>query len=414
MGAVLKNIEYKNTNIPIIFEKSDSLPIFNLQLIFKNSGYINDNKKPGLTSLTAKILNEGTKKDGSVEFARKLENKAISIDINTGFETFVIEISCLKEQYKDAITYLKQILKDPNLTNNSFNKVQHLALSKLKQKEDDFDWVASKNLKMLLYPNTPLANSNLGDINSVKKLCLDDIKKQLKKILNMNNLIIAAGGDIEYKNLRDDLKPLLSLLNDKRTSKIKYIDVSLKSKENILYKDTQQSYIYFGSPFYLQPNDKENYKSKVASFILGGSGFGSRLMEEIRVKNGLAYSAYGYVTNKKSHCVFQGYLQTKLSNTKKAKNMVVDIVKDFVKNGATENELKAAKNFLSGSEPLRTETFSQRLNRAFSLYYKGLDFNYPKEELKLIDNLTLEDLNKFIKKHNEITKLSFSIVTKKD
>ena len=135
-------------------------------------------------------------------------------------------------------------------------------------------------------------------------------------------------------------------------------------------------------------------------------------MEEIRVKNGLAYSAYGNITNNKSHSHFTGYLQTKLDNTKKAKKMVKKIVNEFVKNGVTKKELQAAKNFLMGSEPLRTETFAQRLNRAFHLYYKNLSFDYPTQELEKINKLTVEDLNQFIKKHDEINKLSFSVVTK--
>jgi predicted Zn-dependent peptidase len=159
-------------------------------------------------------------------------------------------------------------------------------------------------------------------------------------------------------------------------------------------------------------NSKDTYKAKVASFILGSSGFGSRLMEQIRVKAGLAYSAYGYIENKKSYSQFTGYLQTKLQNQSKAQKMVQDIVNQFVQDGVTQEELDAAKQFLSGSEPLRTETFSQRLNRAFNLYYKGLSFDYPQKELENINKLTLNELNDFIKQHKEITKLSFSIVTK--
>ena len=124
MSATLKNIEQNNTNIPVIFEKHKTLPIFNLQLVFKNSGYINDTKLAGLTNITAKILNEGTKTLGAVEFARKLENKAISIDTSTGFETFVIEVSCLKDEYKTALKYLNEILTDPNITNKTLQKLQ--------------------------------------------------------------------------------------------------------------------------------------------------------------------------------------------------------------------------------------------------------------------------------------------------
>ena len=412
MAATLNNITKNDTNIPVIFEKHKTLPIFNLQLVFKNSGYINDIKKPGLTNLTAKILNEGTKKDGSVGFARKLENKAISIHTSTGFETFVIEISCLKQEYKTALKYLEELLKDPNITNETLSKIKTMQISKLKQKENDFDFVASNHLKQITYKDTALEFPHSGTVESLENITLEDLSSNIKSIFNLNNLIIACGGDIKFKEFENEIMDILTLLKPLDTKEVSKIEISKDLKEKTILKDTEQSYIYFSSPFYIDSDSKDSYKAKVASFILGGSGFGSRLMEEIRVKNGLAYSAYGSITNKKSHSHFTGYLQTKLDNTKKAKDMVKAIVKDFVKNGVTQKELDAAKNFLEGSEPLRTETFAQRLNRSFTLYYNNLPLDYPKQELKMIDQLSIEDLNTFIKSHKEIIKLSFSIVTK--
>ena len=412
MSATLKQIQYKNLDLPVIFEKHKTLPIFNLQLVFTNSGAINDTKNPGITPFSARILNEGTKKDGAVEFARKLENDAISITTNSGFETFVIEISCLKEDYQKALKYLKEILTNPNLTKQSIEKVKKLTLSKINQKEDDFDYVAAKELKKLAYKNTPMEHPQVGTKNSIKNLTLKAIEKNIKKILNLNNLIIVAGGDINFDELTKSLNPILDSLQKQEKTKLNKISITQKPTEKTIIKDTQQSYIYFMSPFNMDVTSKDSYKAKVASFILGGSGFGSRLMEEIRVKNGLAYSAYGYIKKQKSHTHFTGYLQTKIENTQKAKTMVKSIVKEFVKNGVTQKELDAAKRFLMGSEPLRTETFSQRLSRSFQLYYKNLSFDYPKKELDKIEKLTLQDLNEFIKEHKEIQNLTFSIVTK--
>ena len=412
MSATLKEIKNNNTNIPVIFEKNDNLPIFNLQLVFQNSGYINDKNKIGITNLTAKILNEGTKKDGAINYARTLENNAISIDTSTGFETFVIEISCLKSEYKLALQYLNQLLQDPNITQDTLDKIKLLEMSKLQQKENDFDYIASKNLKKMQYKDTALEYTSKGEIKHIKKITLKNIQNNLSNILNLDNLIIVVGGDLKFSNFSKDIQDTLTLIKPKGKTKLKKIAVSEKVEEKTILKDTQQSYIYFSSPFNINFDSKDSYKAKVASFILGGSGFGSRLMEEIRVKNGLAYSAYGNITNNKSHSHFTGYLQTKLDNTKKAKKMVSKIVNEFVQSGVTQKELQAAKNFLLGSEPLRTETFSQRLNRAFHLYYKNLPFNYPKKELQKINDLTLEDLNSFISKHKEIKKLTYSIVTK--
>ncbi|WP_412726638.1 M16 family metallopeptidase [Arcobacter sp. 15-2] len=411
MSATLKEIQHNGTNIPVIFEKNNNLPIFNLQLVFQNSGYINDKEKIGITNLTAKVLNEGTKKNGAISFAKDLENNAISIHTSTGFETFVIEISSLKSEYKLALQYLNQLLKDPNLTKETLNKIKLLQISKLKQKENDFDYIASKHLKKIQYKNTALEFPSSGNIKHIENIKLKDIKKHLDTILNLDNLIIVAGGDLKFSEIETDLEKTLQQLKNNGKTVFNKIKSSKEAKEETILKETEQSYIYFSSPFNIDYDSKESYKAKVASFILGGSGFGSRLMEEIRVKHGLAYSAYGNIVNNKSHSHFTGYLQTKLDNTTKAKKMVSKIVNKFVKSGITEEELESAKKFLTGSEPLRTETFSQRLNRAFHLYYRGLAFDYPKQELDKINKLSVEELNNFIKKHKELNQLSFSIVT---
>jgi predicted Zn-dependent peptidase len=79
----------------------------------------------------------------------------------------------------------------------------------------------------------------------------------------------------------------------------------------------------------------------------------------------------------------------------------------------TQEELDAAKEFLIGSEPLRSETLSQRIDRAYNEFYYDRPLGYHKEQLKMIEALTLDEINSFIKAHGEIRDLSFSIVTKK-
>ncbi|WP_456451553.1 M16 family metallopeptidase, partial [Hydrogenimonas sp.] len=126
---------------------------------------------------------------------------------------------------------------------------------------------------------------------------------------------------------------------------------------------------------------------------------------------GLAYSAYGRIVLNKSSSYFSGYLQTKLESQEEALKVVKEVIDRFVREGATQQELDDAKMFLLGSEPLRNETLSQRLGRAFNEYYKGLGLGYSKKQLELIERLTLEELNAFIKAHPEIAKLTVAIVT---
>ena len=412
MAASIKHEKINDIKVPVVFEKDTNLPILNLQLIFKNSGYIQDNGKSGVASISAKLLNEGTKKLGSTKFAQKLENSAISLHTSTGFETFVIELSSIKDVHEKGLKLLKELLEDPNYDEKTLNKIKTIQIGSLKRKENDFDYIASKNLKKLIFKDTALEKPSSGSIESISKLKIIDIKKFLGSALDLNNLIIVAGGDFEYDELIPKIKKLIKILDAKNKNELKNVIVSDESKIDTLLKETQQAYVYFGSPFNVKVNDKDSYMAKVASFILGGSGFGSRLMEEIRVKRGLAYSAYGYISQNKSHSFFTGYLQTKLETADEAKELVISIIDDFVKKGVSKEELQAAKNFLLGSEPLRTETLSQRLNRAFTLYYRGLEQSHSKKELEKIENIKLEDLNNYIKSHKEIKKLSFSIVRK--
>ncbi len=90
------------------------------------------------------------------------------------------------------------------------------------------------------------------------------------------------------------------------------------------------------------------------------------------------------------------------------------MVGDFVTKGATQEELTKAKKYILGSEPLKNESLSQRLSKAFYHYYYGKPLDYSQQELELIDKLTLEQLNGFIASHPEIAKLSFAVVTAKE
>lgn len=151
MSATIKHIEIKGVQIPVIFEEQKALPILNLQLVFQNSGYIQDKNKSGLVNLSSKLLNEGTKELGATKFAEKLEENAISLAASNGFETFVIELSNLKEQSKKGIELLTALLKSPNYSQDTLNKLKTIQTGSLKRKENDFDYVSNNQLKSMLF-----------------------------------------------------------------------------------------------------------------------------------------------------------------------------------------------------------------------------------------------------------------------
>jgi len=412
MSAQIESVLVNGVKIPVIYEKDSKLPLRNMRIVFKKSGSIEDGKLEGLSSLVAALLNEGTKELGNIKFATELENRAISLGVYSGTETISIEVGSLSENFDYAIDMLSKLFASPNYSENTLKKIKTIALGNISQKENDFDFIASVNLKKMMFQNTPLASNKIGTIESINKITLKDIEDFISKHIVLSRAIVVIGGDLSKNEANEYVKKALSPLKEGKDEKLGFYEVSTKQKLKEVKKDTKQAYIYFGAPFNLKYNDKDAYKARVAAFILGAGGFGSRLMEEIRVKKGLAYSAYCRVSFSKSNTKFTGYLQTKLESQKEAIDTVKEEIKKFVKDGVSKEELKSAKEFLLGSEPLRVEILSQRLSRALDEYYKGFKIGHSQNELKKIEKLTLKELNSFIKEHSEINDLVFSIVNR--
>jgi len=412
MAAKIETIEINGVKVPLIYEEDNRLPLVTTQLIFRNSGSITDVKKAGLAKFSAKVLNEGTKELGSNAFAEALESKAISISTSTGSETFVMNVSSLKDEYSNSLKYLDAILKDPNYSRESMSKIKTMTLGGLSRKENDFDYIASNELKRIMFNGTVLAQASSGTSESIKSITLRDVKKFIKEHLVLSRAIVVVGGDISIDEVKKQMSSVLKELPLGENEPLAHIKVNKKVTNSVLKKETEQAYVYFGSPYNMKVDDEDYYKARVATFILGTGGFGSRLMEEIRVKRGLAYSAYARVHVSNSSSYMSGYLQTKLDSMDEAKSTVSKVINDFVKNGVTKEELEQTKKFLLGSEPLRVETMSQRLSRTFMEYYKGFPLGHSTQELEKIKSLKVKDLNKFIKEHKEILDISFAIVTK--
>nr|WP_104578128.1 pitrilysin family protein [Helicobacter felis] len=382
-----------------------------VRLMFIGGGNLMDKNKYGLSKLSAAMLNEGTKELGNVKFAEQLEQLAITLDTDIRLESLHIDLGFLKEYESKAVGYLIDLLRSPNLTPSALEKVQKRMTAAALTKMSNFDYLAQLELNKILFANTPLANPAIGTPKSIQSISLEDVKKRLEDALDIERLIIVMGGDLDTNQVLDQLKPLLETLPSNKPFFSPHFVTAKEPQEKVIYKDTQQAYIYFGSPFHMQDLEKELPLAKVMSFVLGSSGFGSRLMDTIRVKEGLAYSAYMRIQLSRIINCATGYLQTKLENQDKSIALIKKVVKEFVDKGITQEELDGAKKFLLGSEPLANETLGERLTNKFHNFYLGLPLNYDKIMLERIKNLKLEEINVYIKSHPEVADLSFSVLT---
>jgi len=402
-------VSLKNIKIPVIFEQDSTLPVFYFRLVFQKSGKAYENGLSGLSSMLARILNEGSDES----FFKRIETKAITLSANSGFECFELNLSCLKEHIKFALKELENFISKPRFDEKVLARLKNTTLGELASKNSDFDFLAKRLLNQLCFKEKPFQSSNEGDEKSIEKMSLKELESFFKKHLNVNNLCIVAGGDITQKELESLIIKHLSFLDKGQSEPEKYFKMNASKDEILIKKQSEQAYIYFASEFNTSFKDKNLHLAKLALFILGAGGFGSRLMEEIRVKRGLAYSAYAVLDINRTFVRTFGYLQTQNENAKEAKSIVKTLFKDFVKKGVNESEIEAAKKFLIGSSVLRYESLEKRLNIALSEFYNELGENYFKKELKAIEKVSLNELNHYLKTHTELENLSFASVMNK-
>ena len=378
----------------LIYEK-DSLGRSIFKIVFKNTGSVF--AIDGVANMTAYMLNKrGTLKDKE-KFYSSLEEKAVNLNITVNREFTTLSASFLNEKSNYAIKKIVELLTNPNFTEEALEKSKKEISAKKESLKNNYDYIASSNLFKAMFKNTPLMHPIIGE--NIENITLEDIKKHFSLYSKENAVFINGGKKIE-------IAPFIETLNDNTAKN----DTFFFAKEgNITEKHkVEQSYIYFGAN-HKTTNDKL-YLAKVATFILGAGGFGSRMMEEIRVKRGYAYSAYASNDFHKTYSILKGHLQTKLENTDDAIKLVKNLIEDFYEKGISEEELNGAKQFLIGSEPLRNETLAQRLLKKFKEYYFELKEGYYDKELKLIEKISVSEINSFLKE-NPIKNLSFSIVT---
>lgn len=409
--ATLTHASIQGVQIPVIYEHSALIPAGIVRLVFQGGGKLQDGELIGRGAVIEELLEKGSKKRGNLGFAKALEQRAITLSVSSGMQTLSFSLNFLQDDKEQAISLLGELLLDPNLSDTELQKVKTAITAQILANQNDYDYLAKRLLNRVLFDGTPLAHPKLGTQESIAKIRLQDVQKALESTLTLQRLIIILGGDIDKEATLALLEPILSKLPQGTPYTKPSFSVRKEPATQTQYAPTQQAYIYFGAPLHLEDLERESHLAKVASFILGSGGFGSRILEEVRVKRGLAYSAYIHYNINPRLPYMSGYLQTKVDSSDETLEVVRKTIAEFVAKGVSAEELQAAKRFILGSEPLRNESLSQRLGRAFDEFYADKGIGFSKKELEKIASLDLPTLNAYIAKHTEIQNLSVAIVT---
>jgi zinc protease len=160
----------------------------------------------------------------------------------------------------------------------------------------------------------------------------------------------------------------------------------------------------------LKRDDPDWYAAYVMNYILGGGGFSSRLMAEVRVKRGLAYGIGSFLAPRDHSALFEGQVATRNDRAKDSVRVIKEEWRRMAERGVTSKELADAKTYLNGSFPLQLESTEAIAGLLQVIQTEKLGIDYLDRRKALIDKVTQADVKRVAGRLLDIEHLSFVII----
>ncbi len=351
----------------------------------------------GIADVLSKTLSiAGTASYPGNSMYQQLESIGGEINISTGWETIGIEIKVLSKYSNLAFNILGDILKNPVFEEAGVTSAKKLFIEKIKRDKDKPDETGVLKLREIIFRGSGYGavptETSIGAIDPVS------LKNVWDQFASGSNITVAvssskSGNEVitlaekEFSAVVKGKKKFYTVDKDKIISDLK----SVSGNIYLIPAELEQATIYTGT---LAPEIKYNgnYALYMMNYILGGGSFSSRLMNEIRVKRGLAYSVYSLVRNRRNTGVFISFVQTRNESAAEALSLIHNNIKLISEEPVTAEELQWAKESVKNSYVFRFNTINDLLGNFLEVEYNDLDDNYYKNYLNNINKVTADDI----------------------
>ncbi|MFD2204385.1 M16 family metallopeptidase [Kiloniella antarctica] len=386
-----------------------SNPIISVKFAFTGGSSVDPEGKAGLANLVAATIDEGSGDLDSQSFQGRLNDLSISISFDASREFFSGELVTLKRNQAEAFKLLNQALTAPRFDDEPVERIRSQISLSLRRRADDPGYKIQKTLRDLYYPNHVYGRANDGNVESVASLTVFDLQSYLKDNIAFDNLTVSVVGDVTP----DELLPMLNKAFDGIAAKAKPFRITgAKPKVSggvvIIREDIPQSEVLMVQPG-ISRNDPDYYTAILVNQILGGGSFSSRLYQEIREKEGLAYSVGSYFSLLDQAPLLMASVATQNDRVGKSIKIIREQWQLMAADGPTEQELADAKTYLTGSFPLSFTSTGRVANILLAMQLNNLGIDYLQKRNRYIEAVTLEDARRVAKELYDVEALTVII-----
>ena len=370
-----------------------SVPVIAMNFAFKDAGSKNTPAdKQGLAQLASNTMDEGAGDLDSQSFQKRLRDLSITLRFNASRDNFGGNVKTLSRNKDAAFSLLALALTKPRFDDDAVSRMRASNQSRIKSSLSNPKWIAARVQNDKIFEGHPYALNSGGTLSSLEKITPDDLRG-FHKTLGKNQLVIAVAGDITPDALSTALDKIFGTLPEIETKKSDLFDLKNIGKTYLYEMDIPQTIIKI-SQNGVRQRDDDYYAAKVMNFILGESGFGSRLMEEIREKRGLTYGIYSYFREYEDTDVLHVSTSTVNESVAEMIGLIHAQWDRMKKQAVSEDELNDAQSYLIGSLPLSFTSTGSIASVALSLQLDNLPIDHLDQYKDKVSGVTAQDIQK--------------------
>ncbi|MDF3852782.1 M16 family metallopeptidase [Paracoccus sp. P2] len=387
-----------------------SIPFTALSLMFRGGASLDAPGKRGQISLMTALLEEGSGQMDSVQYAEAVEGLGAQNRFDVGDDALTVNARMLTENRDEAAELLRQALAEPRFDPDAVERVRAQLQAVIRAEATDPNAIASKELARQAWGEHPYASSINGTAESVAALSRDDLIAAKDRVLARDRVVVAAAGDISAEELGRLIDKVLGGLPEQGSAPLPdKARLQLTGGVTVIDWDSPQTVVSFAQPG-LPMSDPDYFAAYVADHILGGGGFSSRLMDEIREKRGLTYGVRTGLANGVYGETWQGGMASANDKVAEAVGLIRQEWDRFAQGGVTEKELADAKTYLTGEYALRFDGNGKIAGILAGMQLIGLPADYVNTRNGKIEAVTAADVQRVAKRLLHAGQIRFVLV----
>ena len=394
----------------LLTSEQRALPMVSIELLIDAGSRHDVAKQEGLANLTARLLTYGTQRRTALEISDTLDFIGAGLSAGCAEDLASLSMTVLKKDLSTGLELLAEVLTQSTFPQGEIDRQKQSIIASIKAREESPGDIAGRRFAAALYPQSPYGRPVEGSEVSVKGLDQQSLRAFYERYYRANRTILSVVGDISHQEIARALNQAFRSWAKGEPATPPVAPSKVGSAETIrVNKDLTQANIVLGHEGVGRENP-DYYAIQVMNYILGGGGFSSRTLESIRNERGLAYSVYSYFSAEKGHGTFELVMQTKNDTALEAIRIAKAEIHRMREELVTEGELSDAKDYLTGSFPLRFDTNRRVANFLAQVEYFQLGLDYPERYPDLIQKVTREDVRRVAQTYLKPEKLITVIV----